>query len=155
MDTANMFGHGTQTYQKPQSALPAVSFGVFSDGMMITRMFCPMFCAWLIDYGQLIKIKKHGRLVGKEKIVVYGEPVLGDIEPTEVENFNSILRERLGRLVRKSKCFSKVKRRLVCAVELFRFYWNFINEFKRGFSPAKIEGLTDHLWTWHEFYYHR
>ena len=35
--------------------------------------------------------------------------------------------ERLGRLVRESKCFSKVKRRLVCAVELFRFYWNFVN----------------------------
>ena len=31
------------------------------------------------------------------------------------------------RLVRGSKCFSKVKRRLVCAVELFKFYWNFIN----------------------------
>jgi len=74
---------------------------------------------------------------------------------TEVENFNSILRERVGRLVRESKCFSKVKGRLVCAVELFRFYWNFINEFRWGFSPAKLEGLTDHLWSWHEFYYSR
>ena len=46
-----------------------------------------------------------------------------------------------------------MKCRLVCAVELFKFYWNFINDFKRGFSPAKLEGLTDHLWTWHEFFY--
>ncbi|MDR0372392.1 MAG: IS1 family transposase, partial [Nitrososphaerota archaeon] len=60
----------------------------------------------LIDYGQLIKIKKKGRVVGKKKLVVYGEPFLEDIETTEVENFNSILRERLGRLVRESKCFS-------------------------------------------------
>ena len=92
-------------------------------------------------------------MVGKKKLVVYGGPFLGDIETTEVENFNSILRERLGRLVRGSKCFSKVKGRLVCVVELFKFFWNFINEFKRGFSPAELEGLTDHLWSWHEFFY--
>jgi hypothetical protein len=106
-----------------------------------------------VDYGQLIKIKRNGRVVGKKRLVIYGEPSLGDIETTDVENFNSILRERLGRLVRDCKCFSKVKRRLVCAVEVFRFYWNFINEFKRGFSPAKLEGLADHLWSWHEFFY--
>jgi len=113
-----------------------------------SKEFCP-------KAGQLIKIKKNGRVVGKKKLVVYGEPVLGDIETTDVENFNSILRERLGRLVRDCKCFSKVKRRLVCAVELFKFYWNFINRFKCGFSPARLEGLTDHLWSWHEFFYHR
>ena len=56
------------------------------------------------------------------------------------------------RLVRGSKCFSKLKRHLVCSVELFKFYWNFINEFKHEFSPAKLEGLTNHLWTWHDFF---
>ena len=105
----------------------------------------------LVDYGQLLKIKEKGRLVRKEKWVVYGEVVLGEIETTDVENFNGILRERLGRLVRKTKCFAKTKRRLVCAVGLFQFYWNFINEFGRGASPAKMEGLSDHVWTWHEF----
>jgi hypothetical protein len=127
---------------------------VFTDGNDDYTYVLPLcFALGFVDYGQLIKIRAHGRVVRKEKIVVYGEPSLGDVETTVVENFNGILRERLGRLVRKSKCFSKVKRRLVCAVELFRFYWNFINEFKRGFSPAKFEGLTDHLWTWHEFFY--
>jgi hypothetical protein len=72
-----------------------------------------------------------------------------------IESFNGILCERVGCLVRESKCFSKVRRRLVCSIELFRFYWNFINEFKRGLAPAKLEGITDHLWTWHEFYYSR
>jgi hypothetical protein len=105
----------------------------------------------LVDYGQLVKIKEKGRLVRKEKWVVYGEAVLREIETTDVENFNGILRERLGRLVRKTKCFAKTKRRLVCAVGLFQFYWNFINEFERGASPAKMEGLSDHVWTWHEF----
>jgi hypothetical protein len=72
-------------------------------------------------------------------MAVYG--VLGEVEMTNVENFNGILRERLGRLVRKTKCFAKVQRRLVCSIELFQFYWNFIKEFERGRSPALIEGL--------------
>ena len=57
----------------------------------------------------------------KEKWVVYGGPVLGEVETTDVENFNGVLRERLG-LVRETKGFAKTKRRLVCAVVLFQFY---------------------------------
>jgi len=36
-----------------------------------------------------------------------------------------------------SECFFRM-------VGLFGFYWNFVNEFKCGFFPAKLEGLTDH-----------
>lgn len=93
--------------------------------------------------------------MGREKRVIYGSPDLGDIETTDVENFNGILRERLGRLVRKTKSFSKARQKLKCALELFQFYWNFINEFKRGTSPAMLEGLTDYTWSWHEFFYLR
>jgi len=107
----------------------------------------------LIDYGQLIKIREKGRLVRKVRRVVYGDVLLDEIETTDVENFNGILRERLGRLVRKTKCFTKNRKRLTCAVSLFQFYWNFINKFKRNASPAKIEGLTDHVWTWHELFH--
>jgi IS1 family transposase len=71
-----------------------------------------------------------GRFVGKERWVVYGEPVVSEIEAMDVENFNGILRERLGGLGRKTECFAKAKRRLVCCIGLFMFYWNFINEFK-------------------------
>ncbi|MDR1993659.1 MAG: hypothetical protein LBQ98_09280 [Nitrososphaerota archaeon] len=129
---------------------------LFTDGNDDYTYVLPQcFAINMIDYGQLIKLKQNGRMVGKEKRIIYGTPALKDIETTDVENFNSILRERLGRLVRKSKCFSKVKRRLVCAVELFQFYWNFINDFKGGFSPGRLEGLVDHLWSWHEFFYCR
>ncbi|MDR2203902.1 MAG: hypothetical protein LBE76_06365 [Nitrososphaerota archaeon] len=58
-------------------------------------------------------------MVGKEKVVVYGEPSFGDIEIIVVESFNGVLCERVGRLVRGRKCFSKLKCRLVCSVELF------------------------------------
>ena len=127
---------------------------IFTDGNDdYTYVLPKCFALGFVDYGQLIKVREHGRVVRKEKVVVYGDPSVVDIETTDVENFNSILRERVGRLVRKSKCFSKVKDRLVCAVGLFGFYWNFINEFKRGFSPGMLEGLTDHLWSWHEFFH--
>jgi hypothetical protein len=129
---------------------------LFTDGNDDYTFVLPKYYPLgLVDYGQLVKIKEHGRLVGKERWVVYGELALVEVETTDVENFNGILRERLGRLVRKTKCFAKTKRRLVCAVGLFQFYWNFINEFKRNASPARIEGLTDHVWKWHElFHFH-
>jgi hypothetical protein len=87
--------------------------------------------------------------------VIYGSPDFGDRETTDVENFNGILRERTGRLMRKTKGFSKARQRLKCALELFQFYGNFINEFKRGTPPAMLEGLMGHTWSWHEFFYHR
>jgi IS1 family transposase len=49
-----------------------------------------------------------GRKIG----VVYGDLERGNEETVNVENFNSILRERVGRLVHKSKDFSKMKSRL-------------------------------------------
>ncbi len=127
---------------------------VFTDGNDDYTFVLPKYYPLgLVDYGQLVKIKEKGRLVGKERWVVYGDLSVVEVETTDVENFNGILRERLGRLVRKTKCFAKTKRRLVCAVGLFQFYWNFINEFKRDASPAKMEGLADHVWTWHELVY--
>jgi IS1 family transposase len=106
-----------------------------------------------MDYGQLIKIREKGRVIRKEKIIIFGSPDMEDIETTDVENFNSILRERIGRLVRKTKCFSKLKYRLKCCLQLFLFYWNFMSEIQRKVTPAMIEGLSDRIWTWHDFFY--
>ncbi len=104
-----------------------------------------------MDYGQLVKIRKNGTLVGKEKRIIFGNPDPEKIETTDVENFNGILRERVGRLVRKTKCFSKKKSKLNDAINLFQFYWNFMNNFQRRGSPAMLEGLENHIWSWHEF----
>ena len=108
----------------------------------------------LVDYGQLVKIKERGILVRKEKRIIYGNPDLRDIETTDVENYNGIFRERLGRLVRKTKCFSKKKSKLGNAIDLFQFYWNFINNLQGRGSPAMLEGFEDHVWTWHEFFHY-
>jgi len=44
-----------------------------------------------------------GEIVEKIKKVIYGNPNIEDIETNDIENMNSICRERLGRLVRKNK----------------------------------------------------
>jgi len=127
---------------------------VFTDGNDDYTYVLPDYYAdTCIDYGQLVKIREKGRVVRKEKRTIYGNPDHDDIETTDIENYNGILRERIGRLVRKTKCFSKRRWRLECSLQVFQFYWNFINEFKRRKSPAMLEGLADHLWTWHEFLY--
>ena len=87
-----------------------------------------------------MKFKVKGCLVGKERWVVFGEVCLVEVEMVDVEGFSGVLCEGLGGLVRKVKCFAKTVWWLVCVVGLFQFYWNFINEFKRSASPARIEG---------------
>jgi hypothetical protein len=143
-------------YERTELPFPDNKIELFTDGNDDYEYVLPKYYAkTCINYGQLIKIREKGRVVDKEKRIIYGEPDIIDIETTDIENYNGILRERVGRLVRKTKCFSKYKRRLECSIQLFQFYWNFINNFKRGTSTAMLEGLTDHLWTWHDFFYHR
>ena len=143
-----------QMYERVELPFPDNKIEIFTDGNSDYEYILPeLYAETCMDYGQLIKIREGGKVVDKEKRIIYGNPELNDIETTDVENYNGILRERDGRLVRKTKCFSKCKRRLVYAIDLFQFYWDFINEFKRGTSPAMMEGVTDHIWSWHDFFY--
>lgn len=143
-----------QLFGRTELPFPNNRIEIFTDGNDDYTYILPEYYAeTCLNYGQLIKIRENGRVVDKEKRIIYGKPDLSDIETTDIENFNGILRERIGRLVRKTKCFSKHRRRLEYSVQLFQFYWNFINNFRRGSTPAMMEGLTDHLWTWHEFFY--
>jgi hypothetical protein len=61
---------------------------------------------------------------------VYGNHDVADIEAVDVGNL-SIFRERVGRLFRKIKCYSKMKRCFWNALTLFMFYWGFISNKKR------------------------
>lgn len=128
---------------------------VFTDGNDDYTYALPnFFRVKRLSYAQLVKIRdENGRLIRKEIKVVYGDPDADEVETVNVENFNSILRERVGRLVRKTKCFSKKKSRLCCVVGFFQFYWDFVSEIRRGVTPAMIEKCATHVWTWHEFYY--
>ena len=117
----------------------------FTDGNDDYTYVLPEYYAeTCMNYGQLVKIREKGTVVDKQRRIIFGNVDERDIETTDVENFNGILRERNGRLVRKTKCFSKQKSKLENHHNLFQFYRNFINNFKRGYSPAMLEGITNH-----------
>jgi len=96
---------------------------VFSDGNDdYTYVLPEYYPETCIEYGQIVKIKGGGNL-----------------------------RERVGRLVRKTKCYSKSKSRLGDAIELIQFYWNFMDVLHDKKTPAIIEMLTDYIWNWDDF----
>lgn len=117
-----------------------------------TYMLAELFNTKYVRYGQVVKIREKGRVVDKIKRGIYGKPRHKKIETTNVENYNGILRERVGRLVRKTKCFPKRAKQLDNAVTVFGFYWNFIKPLHRAETPAMTEGLMDRVWTWEDFF---
>lgn len=120
----------------------------FSDGNDDYLYVLPSYFE-KVDYSQVVKIREKGRVIGRFKRKMMGDPCLEDTETVNIENFNSILRERIGRLVRKTKCYSKLKRMLDSALEVFQFYWNMIKILK-GKTPAMMEGLSEKAWTWND-----
>lgn len=91
-------------------------------------------------------------MVDKIKRAIFGNPSIDEIETTLIENMNGIFRERIGRLVRKTKCYSKKRSRLENAVELYQFYWNFMDKLPKSGTPAMLENLTNHQWNWEDFF---
>lgn len=98
-----------------------------------------------LDYGQ--KVKSLGI-----KRKVFGNPSLNDIDTNVNESFNTILRNRLSRLVRKSQCHAKDKYALKSALYLFQFHWNFMHvQTNKKLTPAMIEGISNKVWSWGNF----
>ena len=118
----------------------------YSDGNDDYTYILPLYFEDL-DYGQLVKKRLNGRVVDKEKRAIHGSPDMQGLETTSIEGFNSILRERVGRLVRKTKCYAKKLRMLNNAMETFQFYWNMIKLIK-GSTPAMKEHIAVKPWTW-------
>jgi len=142
-----------KVFDRIQLPFPDMRIQIFSDGHDDYTNTIPEFYAeTCVDYGQVIKIREGGRIIDKIKKVIYGTVDIDEIETTDIENMNSICRERLGRLVRKTKCHSKKKTRLVDAFELFHFYWNFMDKLTKSETPAMLEGLADHQWNWEQFF---
>lgn len=138
--------------ERLQTPTPLKKFKVFSDGNDdYTTILSEVFDRNHLDYGQLVKIREHGKVVDKIRRVVYGKPEVEDIETTDVENFNGILRERLSRFVRKTKCHSKKLSRLKNALSLFQFYWNFMKPLHKNLTPAMQEGIIRKCMTWGSF----
>ena len=129
---------------------------IYSDGNFdYTAVLPEYFNTNILDYGQIVKIKEKGIVVRKEKRIIFGEPKIKDIETGNVECLNTILRNRLSRLVRKTQCHAKNKYKLQDAVELFKFYWNFMKTIDGKVSPAMIENVSHKIWTWGNFLHYK
>lgn len=129
---------------------------LFSDGNDDYAKVLPEFFGTdTINHGQLVKIRESGRVVDKVRRVVYGNPAREEIETTNVENFNGILRERIGRIVRRTKCYTKKDTALTNAIGLFQFYWNFMHKLHEKETPAMEEGIATKCWTWGHLLHYR
>lgn len=104
-----------------------------------------------IVYGRLIKYKRAGKLVWKVKEQVLRYPKIKDIDTTVIENYNGILRERISRLVRRGKCFSKNRNRFENHLNIFQSYNNLMKS-ENGKTPMILEGKTSKIWCWNDFF---
>lgn len=116
-----------------------------------------------INYGQLVKEREKGRVIGKTKRIIFGSLFKEDIETVYIERYNLTLRHGISRLVRKTLCFSKCKGMLDNHLDVYQCYNNLIKthsalmietpkkieNIKR--TPCMAEGITKHPWTWKEF----
>jgi IS1 family transposase len=92
-----------KVFDRLQLPFPDMKIEIFSDGHDdYTNTIPEYYAESCVDYGQLIKIREKGKVVDKIKKVIYGTPKIDEIETTDIENMNSICRERQGRLVREA-----------------------------------------------------
>jgi len=134
-----------------------------SDGNdQYTRAILENFDVEAINYGQLVKEREKGRVVGKTKTIIFGEIDDESTDTVYVERYNLTVRHGISRLVRKSLCFSKCKEMLDNHLDVYQCYNNLIRvnsaltiKTERGEknimrTPCIAEGITDHIWTWKE-----
>ena len=61
---------------------PETKIEVFTDGNDdYTHILPDYYAETCINYGQIIKIREKGRVTGKKKRTIYGDPYHDDIEP--------------------------------------------------------------------------
>ena len=110
-----------------------------------------LYCEPCIDCGQVIKNKKNNRLVDLIRVKIMGNPEIDSISTSVVEGYNNKIRQRISKFGRKTASFSKKVTSCIDALNLFQFMNNFIDLKRNRKTPAMIEGITDHVWSWMEF----
>lgn len=125
-----------------------------------------------LDYAQVVKTRKKGRIVSVETKVIFGDPkriaqkianspVSNSINTSFVERCNGTLRQDCGRLTRKTFSFSKKCEMLEAHLYLLSAYYHFcrphfslrqrltVAEGRRKWrkvTPAMAASITDYCW---------
>lgn len=122
---------------------------IFSDGNDdYTTVLPEYFSQDCLCYGQKIKHKDGKKLFPPVLRKVYGNPKKSEIDTNWIECFNSILRGKLSKLVRRTKNHAKDKFNLMSSLYLFQFYWNFMHQLRKRATPAIMEGKAKKVWMW-------
>lgn len=122
---------------------------IFSDGNDdYTSVLAEYYSKESLCYGQKIKHKDGKKLFPPFLRKVYGNPKLSEIDTNWNECFNSILRGKISRLVRRTKNHTKDKFNLVSSLYVFQFYWNFMHKLRENVTPAIMERKATKIWTW-------
>ena len=130
-----------------------------------------------LNYVQVIKYRRKGRVVRIEKRLIYGtweavnrilegSPVSRSVNMAFVENSNMVSRHHNRRFTRKTISFSKEKKYLVKQFTLFKAYHHFVKPNKglrvrdecgrrrwRQRTPAMSAGVIDHVWSMSEVFH--
>lgn len=125
-----------------------------------------------LNYVQLVKHCRKGRVVSIETCLVYGSwekvkallalsPVSHQVNTAFVERNNLSVRHYNRRLARKSQCYSKKRKLLEAQFQLFAGHYHFVKphgglrqrlplpQGRRKYrkrTPAMAAGITDHIW---------
>lgn len=143
-----------QIFERLQLPTPKSKILIATDGNpQYVKGLADRYCETCIDYGQVIKKKENNRLVEIIQVKIMGNPALESISTSIVEGYNNKIRQRISRFGRKTASFSKKILLCIGALNMFQFMNNFI-DLKKKLTPAMIEGLTDHAWSWNDFLSH-
>jgi hypothetical protein len=118
-----------------------------------------MYAETCIAYGQIIKEKKENCVVKLTFEIIYGDMADIKISTSVVEGYNNKIRQRISCFGRKTASFSKSLRSHIAKINTFQFANNFIEtkmerdglKVMKTRTPAMIEGIEDHVWTWSKF----
>ena len=122
---------------------------IYSDGNDdYTTVLPEYYNTDVLQYGQKIKSMNGKKVFPAIKRKVFGNPSFDDIDTNINESFNSILRGKLTRFVRRTKAHTKKTTSLKNALSLFQFAWNFMHEISEKVTPAICEHQATKIWTW-------
>jgi transposase-like protein/IS1 family transposase len=145
--------------EKLAAATGAGRFQLTTDGLNAYPDAVDYNLGARVDYAQLVKEfgaeggeeqRRYAppRLIGAEKITVYGEPEESRICTSHIERANWTLRNHLRRMTRLSNGFSQKRANLRAALALYFAYYNFCRMHKSiRMTPAMAAGITRKPWT--------
>lgn len=148
----------THDFMEKLSAATADRFQLTTDGLNTYPDAVEYNLGARVDYAQLVKEfgaeggeeqRRYAppRLIGAEKIAVYGDPDEARICTSHIERSNWTLRGHLRRMTRLSNGFSRKRANLRAALALFFAYYNFCRMHRSiRMTPAMAAGITRKPW---------